>query len=150
MPALTAFVRRCEYDGGVATRFSLIHGDLIVGNIVTDDDRMGFIDWEWAELGDVAQDLAYIGGAVYGGPDYVPMTDDLVAHFVDRYVAAMRAAGKFSEDAATLNARRAGWEACERFLTMLHTTASSQDDGSAGDRITTIRRTLAETIGSAR
>lgn len=102
----------------------------------------------WAEVGDVEKDLAYIGGTVYGGPDYVPMDNDLIAHFVAHYVTAMRAAGKDTEDAATLIARRVGWKVSERFLTTLHTTTNCQHDKGASDTLTTVRRTLAHTIGS--
>lgn len=90
----------------------------------------------WAEVGDVAQDLAYIESTVYGGPDCVPMDNDLIAHFVAHYVTAMRAAGKDTEDEATLIAGRAGWKVSERFLTTLHTTTNCQDDKSASDTVT--------------
>lgn len=147
VPVVQAFVRRCEDKGGVARRFSLIHGDLIVGNVVSDGDDMSLIDWEWAEFGDVAQDLAYIGGTIHGGPDYAPMTQDLINYFVDQYVAEMRRAGKDTEDASTLRARRAGWEACERFLTLMHTMTSPQNDETRLT-ITSVRRTLTKTVCS--
>lgn len=150
LPEVRSYVQRCEQAGGVATRFSLIHGDLIVGNVVLNGDQVGFIDWEWAELGDVAQDLAYIGGTVYGGPDYAPMSEDLITRFITRYVTGMRAAGKDTEDVPALSARRAGWEACERLLTMLHTmTHASPDEGLRRTTITSVRHTLLETISRA-
>ncbi|WNV76717.1 phosphotransferase family protein [Geodermatophilus sp. DSM 44513] len=143
LPAVRRYVHRCEEAGGVVERFSFIHGDLVVGNVVFDGDRVGFIDWEWAEIGDVAQDLAYIGGTVHGGASYVPMDESMVERFVTHYLDALRAMGKPAEDHAAISARRDGWEVCERFLTMLH---SMTQDASA-PATESVRRTLERKIG---
>lgn len=103
-------------------RTTLIHGDLVATNIVVDTAGVPrYIDWEWARIGDVAQDLAYIGGHVVGGPWYVPMKPATVDAFIVEYVsaAATRAHGN-NEPFERLLGRRDAWELCERFLSSLH------------------------------
>ncbi|MBK7821663.1 MAG: aminoglycoside phosphotransferase family protein [Tessaracoccus sp.] len=49
--------------------YSLIHGDLVATNILIDErGTPRLIDWEWARIGDVANDLALIGGRITEGP----------------------------------------------------------------------------------
>ena len=64
----------------------LLHGDLLGQNILRwlDDDRLGLIDWENAQLGDPAYDLAIVtrgGRRVFG-------TSDGLALLLDAYVEA--------------------------------------------------------------
>ena len=64
----------------------LIHGDVVATNVVLGPDGVPrLIDFEWSGPGDIAKDLALIGGRVTGGPWYRPMTPDDVAAFVTEY-----------------------------------------------------------------
>jgi thiamine kinase-like enzyme len=102
--------------------YALTHGDLVATNIVVDDSGIPrYIDWEWARIGDVANDLALIGGSVTGGPWYVPMDEETLDAFLHEYHAARaeHSPGE-TEPIARLRARRDAWELMERFLTSLH------------------------------
>ncbi|MCG7310837.1 phosphotransferase family protein [Brachybacterium sp. ACRRE] len=98
--------------------FVLSHGDLCATNIVWDaarpgadgsaealddptrpeassDSRSGpaaplprYIDFEWAMGDDPARDLAIIGGAVHGGPWYLPLDEEAIDALISAYVAA--------------------------------------------------------------
>ncbi|MCP4962857.1 MAG: phosphotransferase, partial [Actinomycetia bacterium] len=65
---------------------ALIHGDLLGQNILLlfDDDRLGLIDWENAQLGDPAYDLAI----VTRGLRRPFKTDDGLARLLDAYAEA--------------------------------------------------------------
>ena len=64
----------------------LIHGDAVATNVVLGSDGLPrLIDFEWSGPGDIAKDLALIGGRVTGGPWYLPMTPDDVTAFVTEY-----------------------------------------------------------------
>lgn len=125
--------------------YSLIHGDLVATNIVIDDlGTPRFIDWEWAQVGDVARDLAYIGGEVYGGPWYVPMSRDQVESLVTAYLRHLPPAEQ-GQDRADLLARRDAWEVYERFLSSLHFTrqaAALGPDSIYQAAVRTLHRTL--------
>ncbi|MBO3725477.1 phosphotransferase [Actinomyces bowdenii] len=69
----------------------LIHGDVVRTNVVVREGVPRLIDFEWAEPGDVAKDLALIGGRVSGGPWYVPMGRQDVQALVEEYVRVMAA-----------------------------------------------------------
>jgi aminoglycoside phosphotransferase (APT) family kinase protein len=42
------------------TRFSLLHGDTSIGNIIWDGDAVALIDWEYARDSDPAEEIAYL------------------------------------------------------------------------------------------
>lgn len=107
-----------------------------------------FIDFEWAMGDDPARDLAIIGGPVHGGPWYVPLTDDDVDAFVNRY---LHARGRLDDtpdlprlegqapllpapmlDPAGLRARRAAWEVYEKTAMLLHVAGRVASGGAAG------------------
>lgn len=116
------YVTHRQQAGGVLRGgFSFVHGDVIVGNVILGPGgSVGLVDWEWAEIGDPARDLALIGGPVHGAPDYVPMTDDQTADFVSAYLDQTSALGRLGERAEVLLLRRDAHEACERLFTCLH------------------------------
>lgn len=106
-----------------------------------------FIDFEWAMGDDPARDLAIIGGPVHGGPWYVPLTDDDVDAFVNRY---LHARGRLDDtpdlprlegqapllpapmlDPAGLRARRAAWEVYEKTAMLLHVAGRVAGVGAA-------------------
>jgi Ser/Thr protein kinase RdoA (MazF antagonist) len=57
--------------------FALLHGDLSVGNILWDEDRVSLIDWEYARDGDPAEDLAYLIAEQDAAPDVVAELADI-------------------------------------------------------------------------
>lgn len=61
--------------------FSLIHGDLSVGNILWRDGSVRLIDWEFSRDGDPAEDLAYL----IADQDLSP---DIVSELADAYAGA--------------------------------------------------------------
>lgn len=113
--------------------YSLIHGDLVATNVVVDETATPrYIDWEWARIGDVANDLALIGGRVVGGPWYVPMDDATLDEFLHAYhVARAEYSPEAMEPLAALRARRDAWELMERFLTSLHFELQSRRSSKA-------------------
>ncbi|MFT3887380.1 MAG: aminoglycoside phosphotransferase family protein [Arachnia sp.] len=122
---LARLIRRRLVDAApafAAIDYSFIHGDLVATNIVVDDaGTPRYIDWEWARIGDVANDLALIGGRVTGGPWYVPMDDATVDGFLREYLAAREEQDPgAAEPLDQLRERRDAWELLERFLTSMH------------------------------
>lgn len=101
-----------------------IHSDLCATNIVFDNEgHPRLIDWEWAENGDPAKDLAYVGGEAYCDPWYVPMSRAEVKRFVRNYATQMRpelSSDEVEREYERLLARRDSWEAWERYTMGLH------------------------------
>lgn len=128
-------------------RYSFIHGDLVATNVVVDSTRTPrYIDWEWARIGDVAQDLAYIGGEVTGGPWYVSMDSAMVTAYLTEYVAVQIAQpGEQVDSVDRLRSRRDAWELMERFLSSLHFSMKARtetDVGLYGKAVGELRSTL--------
>lgn len=127
--------------------FVLSHGDLCTTNIVWDAQVPRFIDFEWAMGDDPARDLAIIGGAVHGGPWYVPLTEEDIEAFVGSYLHARTRLDDASElprlegqapplpaptlDPAGLRARRDAWEIYEKTAMLLHVARRVTDRGDA-------------------
>ncbi|MEX3510556.1 phosphotransferase [Kocuria carniphila] len=100
--------------------FALIHGDLLLPNILVEGETgVRYIDWEWSEIGDPAQDLAYLGGRITVEPWHLPMTRAQTRDLIEVYLAASehRAATGTVEE---MMIRCDAWEVYERFLTSLH------------------------------
>ena len=128
-------------------RYSFIHGDLVATNVVVDASRTPrYIDWEWARIGDVAQDLAYIGGEVTGGPWYARMSGATVTEFLTAYCAARAAQSDGQvEPLDRLRRRRDAWELVERFLSSLHFSRQARvvaEPGQYADAVRELRTTL--------
>lgn len=143
-PFLDAMLRRvaavadeiAQLDGYV-----LAHGDLCATNVLWERAKdeapvVRFIDFEWAQGDDPARDLANIGGAVHGGPWYVPMDEPTVDRFVRDYVEARRVLadgqplpGSVS-DLGSLRRRMRAWTAYERTAMLLHVRARAAQDRS--------------------
>ncbi|GII24115.1 phosphotransferase family protein [Planosporangium mesophilum] len=118
LPSVEAYVAATEPAFARLHRFALIHGDLVVPNVLVDDaGTPRYVDWEWAEVGDPAQDLAYLGGAVAAPPWYLPLPSERVDLLLRAYVeAAGDAAGPLDD----LRVRRDAFEVYERFFSSLH------------------------------
>jgi aminoglycoside phosphotransferase (APT) family kinase protein len=67
--------------------YSLVHFDLYAGNVLF--DRQGqarFIDWEWMQIADNAEDLARFYHHGFGFPPwYIKMSRDSLVRFMDEY-----------------------------------------------------------------
>lgn len=147
--AVRAFLaERSDAFAELAT-FALVHGDLVATNIVFDGEVPRYIDWEWSEFGDIAHDLAYVGGTVHGGPWYVPMDAAAVNGTVQTYAATVASLGGHV-DTDSLRRRRDCWEVYERFLSSLHFAHQADLATGAGDfygpAVATLRATLATRV----
>ncbi|MDA0564366.1 phosphotransferase [Streptomonospora sp. S1-112] len=119
LPRVVAHVERAAPAFDRLRRFALVHGDLVPGNILVEGGTPRYVDWEWAEFGDPAQDLAYLGGPVAAPPWYVPLGQDRVEALLRAYAEAAEAAGR-PLDLPDLRVRRDAWEVFERFTTSLY------------------------------
>ncbi|GAB2542395.1 phosphotransferase family protein [Brachybacterium huguangmaarense] len=162
MDAARAECERAEATGAFArlTSFTLAHGDLCATNVVWEDAGTGpdaagptchDIDFEWAQADDPARDVAIIGGAVHGGPWYVPMDEDAVAAFCDEYVRESRRLRPDAPlDARDLRIRRDAWEAYERTAMLLHSTRrAAEGDPEHAAVLPGLRERLARRLGVA-
>jgi aminoglycoside phosphotransferase (APT) family kinase protein len=128
LPRVEAFVVAARPAFERLTRFALVHGDLIVQNILVDEAGVSrFVDWEWAEIGDPARDHALLGGHVASSPDYLPLERDRIRSFLAAY---LRAAGDRGDTVDSLETRHGAWEVYDRFFCSLHfrTRRGSADD----------------------
>ena len=100
----------------------LIHGDAVATNVVLGPDGLPrLIDFEWSGPGDIAKDLALIGGRVTGGPWYLPMAPDDVTAFVTEYSRRSRLAQDAgATDPQRLLDRRDGYELLDRLGNLLY------------------------------
>ena len=150
-PLVVEHLRRRQWAFEDAGPRVLVHGDAVATNVVFDERGTArYIDWEWAHTGDVAQDLAHIGGQVHGGPWYVPLTGTQVEAQVRRYLRARHPAGASLGELERLLARRQAWEVYERFMSSLHFERVHRG-GPDGERyglwVATLRETLGRLLG---
>ncbi|GAA4519403.1 aminoglycoside phosphotransferase family protein [Brachybacterium paraconglomeratum] len=137
--------------------YVLAHGDLCSTNIlwhgsdpVTGAPRVQYIDFEWAQGDDPARDLAILGGAVHGGPWYVPLAEEQVDRFVRAYVQARGERGELPasvSDVASLRRRMRAWTAYERSAMLVHVASRASTRSMHARVLPTLRRTLAATLG---
>lgn len=137
--------------------FVLCHGDLCATNILWDGTdpsggppRVQFIDFEWAQGDDPARDLAILGGAVHGGPWYVPLGEEQVSGFVDAYVGARAEQGEVPDsvaDTASLRDRMRAWTAYERSAMLVHVASRAATRASHRRVLPVLRGTLAAALG---
>jgi aminoglycoside phosphotransferase (APT) family kinase protein len=119
LPRVAGFVAAAEPAFARLHRFAAIHGDLVVPNIVVDEaGTPRYVDWEWAEIGDPARDLAYIGGHVPAPPWYLPLNRTRLRRLLETYLRQIPDHG--DETPEDLEARRDAWEVYERFFSSLH------------------------------
>jgi aminoglycoside phosphotransferase (APT) family kinase protein len=110
------------------THFSLVHGDLNQTNLLLDDHGdFVLIDWEWAAVGDPAQDLALLGGLVPCAPWYAPLPPQALNHLLEAYAAA----SDQHSDLQALSERRNCWEVHERLWTGLHFRTTGREHEAA-------------------
>ena len=120
LPLARDFIATRAPDFAAIHQFSLVHADLVATNIVFHHGKAHFIDWEWAEYGDPARDLALLGGTVHGGPWYVPLTTTQIESMLTRYITGVESASGLHLPYQNLLNRRDTWEVFERFQAGLH------------------------------
>ncbi|MCB0190434.1 MAG: aminoglycoside phosphotransferase family protein [Anaerolineae bacterium] len=81
-------------------RFSLVHGDAHPQNILFDGNRLWYIDWEWAVVGDPACDIAMLGWDI-ATHWQMELTGERLDGFLEAYLAL--------EPDDTLRQRRDVW-----------------------------------------
>jgi len=147
---VVSFLQRRQWAFQQVDSDVLIHGDAVATNVVFDEQGTArYIDWEWAHTGDIAQDLAYVGGQVHGGPWYVPMTEAQVGEQVWQYLRARSSVEATERAFEALLARRQSWEVYERFMSSLHferVHQSSPASARYGAWVRTQRETLAQLL----
>lgn len=139
LPAWRRELARLDPAFSGARAHALIHGDVVATNVILGPDAVPrLIDFEWSGPGDVAKDLALIGGQVTGGPWYLPMTPGDVAAFVaeySRYSQQARcpqpASGAGATEPQQLLARRNAYELLDRMGNLLY-CLSRADQASYG------------------
>jgi len=66
--------------------FTIVHNDLNMQNIVFHGNRLYYIDWQWARVGDPAQDIAAIGWDIAIPPGVMKLTGQRLDMFLDTYL----------------------------------------------------------------
>lgn len=149
-PVIAAAQQECAVTAeeiDAAPRWTLCHGDLCATNIVWEDDRCAYIDFEWAMADDPARDLAIIGGPVHAGPWYVPMDETQVAGFVQEYRARCGELGGLVEDASALRSRMRAWTFYERTAMLVHVAGRAEHSALHARVLPQLRGTLATALG---
>ena len=119
LPRAEAFVAAAAPAFDRLNRFALVHGDLIVTNILVDDaGTPRYVDWEWSEIGDPAHDLAMLGGQVASRPCYLSLDRGRIRSLLAAYLR--HATSLQDETLDSLETRRGAWEVFDRFFCSLH------------------------------
>lgn len=119
LPRAEAFVAAAAPAFERLDRFALVHGDLIVTNILVDDaGTPRYVDWEWSEIGDPAHDLAMLGGHVASRPCYLSLDRGRIRSLLAAYLR--HAASREDETLDSLETRHGAWEVFDRFFCALH------------------------------
>lgn len=100
----------------------LLHGDPAAANLLVDDaGEVRLVDWEWAQVGDLARDLAFIGGPITAEPWYAPLSEAQVEGQVLAYLEARALLGRTRpEDPSAVLLRRRAHLVHEAFFTAAH------------------------------
>ena len=157
LKAAHAVVAASEAEIAQLDGYVLAHGDLCSTNILWDgtdaltgEPKVAYIDFEWAQGDDPARDLANIGGAVHGGPWYVPLTEEQVEEFVRTYASARGEEGEVPEsvaDTASLRHRMRAWTAYERSAMLVHVASRAATRATHRRVLPQLRATLARELG---
>lgn len=111
----------------------LLHGDPAAANLLVDTDgTVRFVDWEWAQLGDPARDLAVIGGQISAEPWYAALTGaqlrDQTVHYLQERA---RLSGERPEKPGRVLERRRAHLVHEAFFVAAHLHRTGQEERSA-------------------
>lgn len=107
---MRAYARSMTADIESVRDFALLHGDPNLTNILVAEGVPTLVDWEWAQIGDPARDLGFLGGLVHGAPWYPPLHADERLSLAQAYVDQ---GGR--GDVADVASRAAAWLAAEGF-----------------------------------
>ena len=88
--------------------FRIVHNDLNMQNIVFHGNRLYYIDWQWAHVGDPAQDIEAIGWDIAIPPGVMKLTSQRLDTFLDTYFG--------HKVDATLRQRRNVWMVYHMFF----------------------------------
>lgn len=91
--------------------FTFVHGDAHPLNILFADDQIYLIDWEWAAIGDPAQDIAMLGWDIDTAWQ-MKLTGAQLDHFLETYLALQ------PDD--TLSQRRDVWMVYTMFFDQIY------------------------------
>lgn len=111
VPAIRQFVRASNELFTRLHGFSIVHGDAHPLNILFNDAQVQYIDWEWASIGDPAQDVAAVGWDIATAWQMQLMGARL-AEFLAGYLALQ------PDD--TLSARRDVWMVYTMFFDQMY------------------------------
>ena len=111
LPAIRRFVEDHTKLFTGLRAFTIVHNDLHMNNIVFHGNRLYYIDWQWACLGDPAQDIAAIGWDIAIPPVVMKLTGQSLDMFLDTYLGH-----KLDE---TLRQRRDVWMVYHMFFACL-------------------------------
>lgn len=124
----------------------LLHGDPAAANCLVDaDGRVRLVDWEWAQVGDPARDLALIGGPLGAEPWYAPLTQQQVRLHAEAYQQARPHARL---DLAQLLRRREAHLLHEGLFTAAHLHRVAGAEGSEAERARETCRVLREQLAA--
>lgn len=130
-----------------------LHGDAAAANILVDDAGVPrFVDWEWAQMGDVARDLAFIGGDLHLEPWYAHLDPREARAQTEAYVAQREALAPGSAQLPALDVdgllqRRAAFLVHETFFTGLHLhRVGERGDADAAQRHLSIMQQLGQSL----
>lgn len=93
-------------------KFSMLHGDLCVDNILFSKDRVRYIDWEWSKIGDNAEDVACFYKDFGFKPWVIKLKGKRLRLFLDTYL-------KYIKD-ETLKQRVEVWHIYGLFFTLVY------------------------------
>ena len=85
LPAIHRFVSDHDELFADLHTFSIVHGDLHPAHILFHDDRMYYIDWQWAHIGDPAYDIAMVGFCAANSPG-MELAGERLDAFLDTYL----------------------------------------------------------------
>lgn len=111
-------------------RFAVVHGDAHPQNILFDGDRLCYIDWEWAVIGDPACDVAMIGWDIATNWQ-MKLTGERLDNFLDAYLAL--------EPDDTLRQRRDVWMIYTMYFDQIYHRTQIPTD-STGKQLYTVQQ----------
>jgi aminoglycoside phosphotransferase (APT) family kinase protein len=112
VPLIREFLAERDHYFREMKKFSFIHGDLCVDNILFDKDRAHYVDWEWGKIGDNAEDFSRLYFEDFGlQPWTIRLDEPRLDFFLSQYL-------RLHPD-ATLKERVRTWNIYYLFTDML-------------------------------
>jgi len=130
LPAIRQFVSASTDPFARLERFTLVHGDAHPLNILFHGDSACYIDWEWASIGDSAQDIAQLGWEVATAWQ-IELTGERLDAFLTAYLALQ------PDD--TLHLRRDLWMITTMYFDQMYHRTQILNDAT-GKQIYTVQQ----------